>query len=468
MAPIVYLQNTLYIQHARIRRNINIKSACTNNTIVVTTRDCEKEARSKDGCIYSDERGLNYITQIMRCNTDAPYLHCNSNHSNLFDGKYFIDNKDNLIDVFGNNDYTKDVVIKQLLGYINSEEILLYIHGFNTSNTDAIEQGNILAQTNRTVIVYDWASTSKKGIYLDILLRFYTKDAEAAIASVRPLVWLLHIILLMNKRVHILAHSMGARVAVGALNNLTHDCRLLLGQTSKPNIYKDMLDNIGCIIFKQPDIDLVNMAEFWFRGAFDTNHRNIYVQIFAHDKDRALTLSKYIHAGEYRVGQLTKYKIEEIAKNMLEKAAKYGKNILTADKRLPLADITKSVIIDAYEYCNNSEKRWIFDPQRYINHAYFSNDKFIKKLTLLFDAKKDTSIFTIIDLNKFINIVLDSKNENETDILLELIVQDLFYNNLKKIDNDDTKRNKIFELLEPMEITEGFDQSDNESLPEDS
>lgn len=63
-------------------------------------------------------------------------------------------------------------------------------------------------------------------------------NAETAMSSVRPLVWMLHVVLYKADKLHILCHSMGSKIVMEAIKSLSHDYSLLKKLVNQPSIYE--------------------------------------------------------------------------------------------------------------------------------------------------------------------------------------------------------------------------------------
>ena len=353
----------------------------TPKPTVVTTRYWNNTEKNYDD--YNTKYGLHYASELKRYMDFVPYIHVHdSRHVELFCNKKFAKyvSLTRAFDSKKEDNYIKETNNILFNNESISNEVILYVHGFNNSIDDAEKDANSIANTGRKVVVYDWASTSSRHKIVDIA-RSYAKDAEAAMASVRPLIWLLHVLLSMPITLHILCHSMGSRIVVESLKSLAHDYTLLKNATD--NIYEGMLIKINCIIFKQPDIDIVNMSHFWFKEVYKIGliNNKLFVRIFAHNNDKALNTSQLLHLGILRVGQFN----EDIVKDMTKK------HIIDD---VDLLKIIKKVLIDSSKYCNNEEKHWAINPARYYgfeNHSYFENIEFINDLTKMLDESVQTT-----------------------------------------------------------------------------
>jgi hypothetical protein len=207
----------------------------------------------------------------------------------------------NPVPLFDNVDYFNNIGsrIDRLFNVQKPQEVILFVHGFNNDLTDAKEKGaSIQKCTNKSVIVFDWPS-SCSGWLVDEITG-YARDSEIASTSVRALDWLLHLLLCNVDRVHVFSHSMGSRIAAASLSNIVYNYRI-----TNSTSYKDKISKLGKLIFKESDIDIINMAKFVSQAVPIMNkiNKNIYVITYVHNNDHALELSQTIHGGD-RAGQL--------------------------------------------------------------------------------------------------------------------------------------------------------------------
>lgn len=349
---------------------------------VLTTRRWDKTAQKYDD--YSARLGLHYVSELKDSHAFPPYLHVEKDKEQLFKTLPAYDGTDNfpgetLLGALKNTRYLrglKDRILDKHTG-----EVVVFVHGFNNDLEGARINGEQIADAlpGKKVIVFDWASTNS-GSLVDIG-RYYAKDAESALASVRALTWLLHVLLSsIDTKLHILCHSMGSRVTVESIKSMSHDYALL-HSVNKGNMYEEMLGKIGSIIFKQPDIDIINMTHFWFKEAHRVANINpsLIIRIFAHDRDKALNSSKFLHMGIPRVGQLNDGDVDGMVETRVIKR--------------DFGELIKEVLLDASVYIEEHEDRWVIDPRRYFgfeNHSYFGNQRFKQDLRGLIEGTTPT------------------------------------------------------------------------------
>jgi len=166
--------------------------------------------------------------------------------------------------------------ISTLLSPLEEEEkqALIFIHGFNTSFDDAaIRATQLSVDLNHSGVTafFSWASQAKALSYLSdeatiqytekYLTKFLTDFATKSGAN----------------RIHIVAHSMGNRALLEAVNRI---------QKENLNI------KFGQIILAAPDVDADVFEELAEAYSIVSEQTTLYVS----DKDKAVSLSKWIHA----------------------------------------------------------------------------------------------------------------------------------------------------------------------------
>lgn len=165
----------------------------------------------------------------------------------------------------------------------SNRDILLYVHGFNTSIDEARNRLAQLVNDGRfggVAVLFTWPSKSN--------LFSYVSDKESATASRDALQKLMRDLSLVEGvgRVHVLAHSMGAWLAMESLReNAIAGSRNLNGR-------------LGDVMLAAPDIDL-NVFKQQLSRIPGAN-----VSIFVSSHDRALSLSSQLAGARPRVGAL--------------------------------------------------------------------------------------------------------------------------------------------------------------------
>ncbi len=230
---------------------------------------------------------------------------------------------------------TAQAILEKHFCWDNSpdNDVVLFVHGFNTSMDGAKKSAEYICDavnTNSTkpirVVIFDWASTHTKRFeffqswirdsiiakFIPSIAKNYAQDSESAQASVRPLVWLLYVLIASKYtgKLHIIGHSMGTKIVAAAIKTIINNYEILNAiNYDHIDNQKNNISKIKLLIFKQADMDIVNMAETLaaterIRKIVGATDFCIPV-IFAHPKDGPLNVSKDIHAGIERVGLFT-------------------------------------------------------------------------------------------------------------------------------------------------------------------
>jgi esterase/lipase superfamily enzyme len=161
------------------------------------------------------------------------------------------------------------------------KDAFVFIHGYNTTFYDAARRTAQIAydlKFDGAPIFYSWPSQGKASQYI-------VDETNAE--------WTLpHLITFLQKiraktgamRIHLIAHSMGARVLTRALKELDSD--------------KTTRTRFNQIVLAAPDID----AETFAAIAKAINHAGDRITMYASSRDRAIKLSKSVH-GYARAGE---------------------------------------------------------------------------------------------------------------------------------------------------------------------
>jgi esterase/lipase superfamily enzyme len=165
----------------------------------------------------------------------------------------------------------------------SNRDVLLYVHGFNTSYDEArfrLAQIAFDARFGGVAVLYTWPAA---GSLLD-----YGAAKESATIARDALSKVIHRVSEVPDvgRVHILAHSMGAWLAMEALRE-----NALSGSP-------DLNGKLGDVMLAAPDIDLNVFRQQLAR--LDPSHVSILVAA----NDRALSLSRRLAGGRLRLGAL--------------------------------------------------------------------------------------------------------------------------------------------------------------------
>jgi esterase/lipase superfamily enzyme len=168
------------------------------------------------------------------------------------------------------------------------DHAFVFVHGYNTSFEDALYRVAQIAfdlagpdgKPFGTPFLYSWPSGGR--------LRDYAYDAESAQFSVDHLQEFLEIVVRRTgaKHVHLIAHSMGNRPLLKALEGFTQ-------QSPRPK-------NISQIILAAPDIDAIQFAKI----AKLIAPLSKGVTLYASSNDVAMKASRDVHRGQARAGDV--------------------------------------------------------------------------------------------------------------------------------------------------------------------
>lgn len=180
----------------------------------------------------------------------------------------------------------KDDFIRALRRQIKtspSRDVFIFVHGFNNTFEDAARRAAQLAYDldfDGTPLLYSWPSQGSATAYA-------VDEAAVGISGRKMAEFLANVVALSGaERIHILAHSMGNRALIEALQTY-------LAQRAP----EDRRHLFGQIVFTAPDVDrdyFMDVIEP-LRGAADR------VTLYASDNDYALRSSQLLH-GAPRAG----------------------------------------------------------------------------------------------------------------------------------------------------------------------
>jgi esterase/lipase superfamily enzyme len=164
-----------------------------------------------------------------------------------------------------------------------NRDVLVFVHGFNTSFDEARLRAAQIAYDSRfggVTVMFTWASKSE---FLG-----YVSDKDSATVSRDALQELLTTLSETPGvgKIHVLAHSMGGWVAMEALRQ-----EAIAGK-------RDLGGHLGQVMLASPDIDLDVFSAQMARL------RPADVTVFATSKDRALSLSSALAQSRVRVGAI--------------------------------------------------------------------------------------------------------------------------------------------------------------------
>jgi esterase/lipase superfamily enzyme len=233
-----------------------------------------------------------------------------------------------------------------------NRDILVFVHGFNTSFDDARSRGaQIVADAHfgGVAVLFTWPSRSE--------LFGYVSDKDSATASRDALQALLHDLGQTPGvgKIHVLAHSMGGWLSMEALRESA-----IAGD-------RTLSGHLGDVILASPDIDMDVFASQMARV------RPANVTVFATPNDKALSLSSALASSRQRVGALDASKPED-----REEIEKLGARVV---------DIT------AYA-----------DADRFINHAvYADSPEVLNQIgsTITAPRAEDANTLSVIDATTY-------------------------------------------------------------------
>lgn len=188
----------------------------------------------------------------------------------------------------------RNAIATSISGRVGSNrDILLYVHGFNTTLQDArFRLAQIVADAHfgGVAVLFTWPAESNLFSYITAKER-----AMASRDALATLIWNLAQEPGVG-RVHVLAHSMGAWLAMEALRE-----NAIAGRP-------DLDGKLGDIMLAAPDIDLAVFEEQVARLG-EASH----ISIFVSSADRALSLSSRLAGDGPRVGALNPHDPRERA-----------------------------------------------------------------------------------------------------------------------------------------------------------
>lgn len=229
---------------------------------------------------FGDERSAASFGICELTHTPVPFTASKSFKSLARNGYFYI--PDALIDIHTIHRLPDDQFLQTLKQSIGSKRPILYIHGYNMSFERSCKQAALFEQNlgvDNRVILFSWPSD---GAFLN-----YTRDEADVQWSVSPLESVLE-----QMQFHfgsggfdVVAHSLGARGLVYALNNLAHED-------------KEELPILNQLVLVAPDVDAGIFNQALGRVRPLVKHLSLYVS----KNDKPLALSAEVH-GYPRLGE---------------------------------------------------------------------------------------------------------------------------------------------------------------------
>ena len=164
----------------------------------------------------------------------------------------------------------------------NCNKVLLIAQGFNLTFRIALLHGAQVAMDSQwpcAVLAFDWSSEGRFNRYM--------ADIERSGYSVPVMIGLLEALQGAGLETDMLAHSLGARIAMAATGAVC----------SKPKAVVGEMILVAADVSAEPDND--DFAQMLKRDAPCTRH----ITIYASDNDLALMASRSVHGGVGRAGQ---------------------------------------------------------------------------------------------------------------------------------------------------------------------
>lgn len=157
------------------------------------------------------------------------------------------------------------------------ERPTIFIHGFNNSFDYAVRRAAQIGydlKLGQGIGLFSWPSKGKIGP------RSYSADEAASDVSKYSLADFIEsfVVHAADKKINIIAHSMGCRCLMGALEQLAVD-------------RKSTLEGINQLILAAADVDSDMMAKLGKHAISNSNRTTSYVS----DKDTALKISSWLH-----------------------------------------------------------------------------------------------------------------------------------------------------------------------------
>ena len=210
-----------------------------------------------------------------------------------------------------------------LFAETRNREVLVYVHGFNTTFENAVVSGASLSDgvgfAGQTV-VFTWPS---RGTLFD-----YGYDRDSAMLSRRPLVQALDDLLASEAtgRVNVVAHSIGTMLATQAMFEL----------------YKKhgaaAADRFGAIVLAAPDIDMdVFAAAIPQMGPLVAK-----ITVVTATDDLALAVSQIVNGGTVRVGKAEAARLKRLGLLVIDGSQK-GWDVINHNRFMSNADIRREI-----------------------------------------------------------------------------------------------------------------------------
>jgi esterase/lipase superfamily enzyme len=191
-----------------------------------------------------------------------------------------------------------------------AKDVLVFVHGFNVSFEDSIARCAQLAEDmpfHGTVVAYSWASAASKSAYeTDAMV------AERNFWNLAEFLGQLRNRVPKDTRIHLLAHSMGNRVTLRALNALVGTIgpqgeELTLSRDRWMQTFPEWSSwqpnatatpQLSSLILAAPDVEVTEFQRF----TTAIRHITHSMVLYASDSDVALESSYHVNQQGYRAG----------------------------------------------------------------------------------------------------------------------------------------------------------------------
>lgn len=224
--------------------------------------------------------------------------------------------------------------LRHTLSKSEKKDVFVFVHGFNVSLKQAVARAAQISEDmpfHGVVIAFSWQSTGKARAYLTD-----EKLAERHFWSLAELLAGLQQNLEPDTRIHLLAHSMGNRVALRALNALTGSITptgleldpltaasllspssVVFNQPQSTGVLNGLHEiparfpawgtwhatratapPLANLILAAPDVDAAEFTQF----VKNLRHVSQNIVLYASDCDLALQASGKVHRGRFRAG----------------------------------------------------------------------------------------------------------------------------------------------------------------------
>lgn len=180
-------------------------------------------------------------------------------------------------------DLSRDALMKQLTDGDGRPSLLLFVHGFNVSFSDAAFRTAQLAhdlQFPGKIMFYSWPSAGT-------VTRYWEDEDSSRISTPRFQKLLAGLLKQNFSHIYVVAHSMGSRIVISSINNLA---------SQGVDVSK-----VSELILAAPDFNEIEFKDI--ATAFEgLKTKGTHVTIYASSNDFALRVSRVIHSYR-RLGQ---------------------------------------------------------------------------------------------------------------------------------------------------------------------